>query len=302
MRNIRVSYWAALVLAAAMGAIIFAECAEAARWQVVHSAYFKFFYCNTAGRRIALTMANRGRLAIEPYRAAKQVLGTSGLNATFWRRYGKIRVLIVPQTQYDRGGYRGSYSWSGTTGGLYNETIKIWAGTRVNERTVRNYATCLAHETSHLMFMNSTKLYQNDWFWNSSSSGFYWVNYLTEALAYYTGGCYYRFGPRYSKSTIRSRIRGYNVPWATTGYRYVRGGFTSQDWWQFHAIGWFLTHHSGGLKRVHNFIRDLRTYRKSSYVFDYAYSRSYGKIAYHWSNDRYDSRYLYYRYYWYWND
>ncbi|MFC1836983.1 hypothetical protein ACFL2Q_20055 [Thermodesulfobacteriota bacterium] len=298
-------YCGLLAIIAFIGGVALADSCEAARWRFLNSALYKFYYNTTMGKRIAITMRKHHRFSVEPYVAARKVLGGNAPSAGFWRANGRIKVFIYPNSTYNNTSGPGQYSyqyskdWKGNIN-LTGQRIDLHGGRVVNEATLRGYGQVLAHETSHFIFTNVAKLYKNEAYWDNSD--FYiWDSYVTESLAYYTGAVYYKYGTQYSESTIRAAILGVKISWQESGRRYLYGGWTNEDWWQFHALGWFLTNQAGGLAVIDTLVKTLYAYRYKSDPFQYAYLAAYGKQAAHDSTDTANSAYLYYDYYWYWN-
>ncbi|MFC1833756.1 hypothetical protein ACFL2Q_03355 [Thermodesulfobacteriota bacterium] len=293
---------AAMVIAVAIF-LTFASTVEAVTWKYYQNRLYRFYYYNTHGRNIAWKMYRSNAVGILPYSTACRPLGKTGLDSSFWRKYGRIRVFIRPSSAYNRDyGYSGMYVRSGNTIRIANQYIVMNGPTYSNWRSLTSYGALLAHETSHLFYTNYTRVWRKSWAWNRSSNGYKRSSLVTEALAYYTGSCLYKFGPRYSYSTIKNKLGRYRKGWAHTSSRYLQGGFTSKDWWQFHAIGYFLTRrnfsdHSTSFIRSSQLMAYIRYYVSagSSTVFHNAFYTAWCRIYTDWDTPR-DSRYLYYYY------
>lgn len=161
------------------------------------------------------------------------------------------------------------------------------------------YGSMLAHELSHMLYTNYTRVYTTSWFGNTSTYGFSRNAALTEALAYFTGSVYYPPTQyKMTASTIYNNVKGYVDLVEKAAYRYYTSGFTSKDWYLFHAWGYFL-YNTG---KVGELIWRVRYYVSTgnANVFKSAYEATYKKI---WSDtiaassQMWNPNYLYYSFY-----
>lgn len=270
------------------------------KWSYTNT-YYKFWYKDTYGKAISYRLSRYSTYGTKPFLAAGRVLGT------YTKPSGRIDVYVDPTSS---GSGYGGHFWfkSGSTSGLRGQYIYMKASRSTSGSSLLTYGGILAHESSHLIYMNYTRGYTLSWFWNSSYNGFKRDRALTESIAYYTGSCYY---PRYvgsssyySYAKIKGQIKGYAQLVETSAYRYTHSGFTTKDWWNFHAFGYWLS----ATGKLQNVVTYLRYYisKKNNYAFQNAYQSAYGLrwtdgISASTQKGSSYSGYLYYRYYWYWN-
>ncbi|MFC1836216.1 hypothetical protein ACFL2Q_16095 [Thermodesulfobacteriota bacterium] len=295
---------ASMVIAVAIF-MMFAPTVEAVTWKYYQNRLYRFYYYNTHGRNIAYKMSRSSAVGILPYTAAYRPLGKTGLNSSFWNKYGRIRVFLRPSSGYNRGySYLGKYIKIGSTFGITNQYIVANGPTYSNWRSLTTYGALLAHESSHLFYTNYTQIWRKSWAWDASHINYRRSSLVTEALAYYTANCWYKYGPRYSYSTIKNQLGGYKQAWLYTADRYIQERETSKDWWQFHAIGYFVTRrnfsdHSTSFIRSARLMALIRYYvtkgSPSVSVFHDAFQTAWCRIYTDYTTYR-DSQYLYYYY------
>jgi hypothetical protein len=294
------------VIGIAMVTAFFVPMADAfpskyAAWnKYYNNTVFKFWYksTDTYGQNIASKLAKSYEWGYRPFSAAGQVLG---VNPSATKPSGYFDVLIDPKSSYNSGGYSGHFWFTtGNTSGLKGQYIYMSSGqSSTSTKNMYNYACMLSHELSHMLYMNYTKGYTMSWFWNASYNGFKRDRALTESLAYYTGSVYYPpTAYKMTAATIKSQVKGYVALVEDAAYRYTHTGFTSKDWYLFHAFGYYLA--STG--KVGTLINKLRYYiaAKSNYAFQYAYQNTFSKNWADWiaaSTQKSNSSYLYYGFY-----
>lgn len=186
-----------------------------------------------------------------------------------------------------------------------NDKADGWGGStiKINTARVSTSATMggiLAHETSHCLFYAWAKASN----WNSFLT--YHKSFLTEALAYFTSGCVYKYGPKYSDATIKTELwnaqtttKIYGMTWWQAGFKYsdwfkagtkVTAAQYNQAWWQLHAIGSYLNNglRSGNSAKVTNLMDLLRGFNGvlaspnallAETGFEIAFLGAYGKVA-----------------------
>lgn len=271
------------------------------------SAYgFRYWYnsANPYGATIARQLATSYEYGYRTYLAAGQVLG---------RYYKKsiFDVLVDPVKGYT--GYSGYYKYYYSTRGITNELIYMRSGEKIDTRSMYNWGIALSHEFSHMIFANATKCYANSSIYNKSDQD-YRRSALTEALAYYTGSVYYPpTAYKMSVTTIKNNVKGYVFLPEDAARRYPNNGFTTKDWYLFHAFGYYLAA-TKGISLVLNRLTQYNTGTTDQKYnsFKYAYQNTYvtsGTNHVLWA-DRYpytaayqktNSRYLYYYVYRMWN-
>jgi hypothetical protein len=186
-----------------------------------------------------------------------------------------------------------------------NDKADGWGGTSIKINTARVFTSSsmggiLSHETSHCLFQAWAKAGN----WNSFLT--YHRSFLTEALAYFTSDCVYKYGPMYSDASIKTLLLNaqtttkiYAMTWWQTGYKYsdwfnagtkVTDNQFNQAWWQLHAIGSYLNNgiRSGCSPKVTNLMDNLMilNYNLASpnaafaeQTFEMAFALAYGKVA-----------------------
>jgi len=262
------------------------------------NSYFKFWYKSTDsyGRNIAHQLSISSEWGYNPFDAARKVLGQDK-----YKLSGLFDVLIDPNSSYNSGGYSGHFWYTtGSTAGLKGQYIYMSAGRTITEKNMYTWGSVFAHELSHMIYMNYTKGYTRTWWWDSSSNGYRRDRALTESLAYYTGSCYYLKDTSYklTDATIKKNVKGYVELVEYAAYRYIDTGFTSKDWYLFHAFGYYLAN-TGKVKTL---INSLQSYisKGSSYAFLGAYQNTFKKSWADWipaSTQKSNSSYLYYGFY-----
>jgi hypothetical protein len=221
----------------------------------------------------------------EAWRSAYTVLGSTKLS-------GQISIYF-----YDTNDGRGAWTQNGTQKIYMNH----WAFVNPLKSNRAQWASYIAHETSHILFYNVTGSLQ----WNS-----YLTNnrtFLTESFAWYTQYVAYSASGSYNFSqtlvkgyltNCRSKLPGYVMSWTYAGFMYVYG-FNKTQWEAYHNLsvatflsaGYFL---SEGYKTSTNpKVLKLLTYLKLTaanmrpglsndtvrFYFEASFGGSYGKFA-----------------------
>lgn len=184
---------------------------------------------------------------------------------------------------------------------------------------VCNFGSILSHECSHSIFgayVGSTR-----------PDGDY-SNWLTEALAYYTGDCLWpwakgdwdhgNWAPLYSKAEVESNYKnsvntygaGGRLTWYESGKAYTEyfKGITSyarfnNAWWTFHAAGYYLsnmTDTSGNKQGVYNnayFLSGLKAGKNVSNAFYGVWGVTLNQST-TVNNNKGDFYYFFYQYWW----
>ncbi len=147
------------------------------------------------------------------------------------------------------------------------------------------YGNALAHETTHFMFESYTRMWQRRDSWTWTTSDDYRDHGLSEALAWYNGDSYYKFGPTWSSSKIKSELGGYMQLIEKSAYYYMFGYGSSDDIANFIAFGYFL-HNKFGLSAINKLCSQLRYYnmQDDAQSFKKAYEAAFG---YEWFDDQY---------------
>lgn len=182
--------------------------------------------------------------------------------------YGKINVYLYSDPK------------SSTEGYMYHGENNLYlnVGTAdTSDSAVRAYASTVSHETTHILFDHETNIYSA---YASNTYGYSYMTYLTEALAYYVGDSLYPSGDQWGQSTIGAALSYYSHSgavkrsWWQTGYDYKNDNVDALDWYQLHAIGYFLAN-GEGTGKVSALMSDLAQTKN----FDTAYSMVYGKTS-----------------------
>jgi hypothetical protein len=203
-----------------------------------------------------------------------------------------------------RAGYSGYidvefyYQKSNTLGYTYGGT-KLYLN-RYWNYTGAKWGSVLAHETSHIYFFQYTGA--RTWTaYSGSARMLYYSDFITESLAFYAGDVIYRYGDKYSISTVKAQLKyqynknRYTVSFYGTGYYYRNGGtYFNQAWWQLHAQGYYFA--NGAITSYYSRLSNLMYYfryysqwsgyylRSSNFstaqsYFEYAFYQAYGKRA-----------------------
>ena len=239
------------------------------------TTYYKIYYGSYSS--VATALANSVYLNAA-YTAASGVIGYSTSN--------KINIYFYSSPSSSTLGY--------TYAGQETIYINLYKGSSTSSSVLAAYGSTIAHETGHVLFFDYTKL-QNSYTYN--------VTWLTEALSYYIGDVAYAYGSKYSKSTISSYLNYYSSSgktkqsWYTTGKNYYNGSVGGMEWYQLHAIGYFLENYGSGSTSVKN----LLTYLHNGTDFETAFSKAYGLSTGDTSTTTSSStNTLYSKYYYYW--
>ncbi|MFH0823570.1 MAG: hypothetical protein V2B18_12520 [Pseudomonadota bacterium] len=296
------------VIGITVSLMLFAVCAFGQQGYVSKGPY-KFYYEDVIRQKVVEALTANVVYWQEPFAAASTVLGF-GKEGPGTTSLGPLDEGFIPVhvLKPDRPGLAGGWwcSDDGSKKSIANQGINLYVDGDLSQPSLDLYGSTLAHETCHLIYGNHTRLYERDWFWTdgnrgSMTYGYVWDTYLTEALAHFTGSCYYSRGPQYSKSEIEDRVKGKARSWADTGYRY------EADWservnWELMAIGWFLYDYGegkgGNVKRL---VNHLAENHNGDRVFDKAYMSAYSKYPGHEQTSATDEKYLYHYYWEYWN-
>jgi hypothetical protein len=231
---------------------------------IYRTTYFNIIYDNATEYGWARSLAT---YLNEAFRAARTVVG-----------YDSRKGAITIDFYNKKDGY-GGYIYGG------QQTIYL---NRYYFSTYAKWGATVAHETAHILFYN----YTNAHYWGSSL--LHYRTFLTEALSWYTGDVVYRYGSRYSESTVKANLKyytnqtGYYMSWYGAGYYYRNGSGASlvQSIWMMDAIGYFLT---GGLtssssSKVRSLLTSLRNQASSlqggsASAFESAFKTAYGYYA-----------------------
>jgi hypothetical protein len=174
---------------------------------------------------------------------------------------------------------------------IYLNTVKLWDKLRWSA-----WGATLAHETSHVLFLQYTRA----WKWNYSGSHanmIYYMAFLTESLAWYTGRMLCIYGDQYSAATVRANLKneysktGKILSMYQTAYYYRNGGYSAQVQWQLMAQGYFFVQYLGN-SRLGKLLYLLRqrsavpgkyllstNYNTVRLSFETAFYKTYGKYC-----------------------
>jgi hypothetical protein len=137
------------------------------------------------------------------------------------------------------------------------------------ERSGAEFCNTIAHETTHLIFEQSTSI---------SSRDYLGASWLHEALAFYAGSCVYTAGPQYGYGYLSDLYRtasdygALRSSWYSSGADYASGAMDALDYAQMNTIGYYLASWGAGLSAMHGVVDHIA----SGLGIDTAFSAVYG--------------------------
>jgi hypothetical protein len=243
---------------------------------------YRFWYGDTSKSQAESFLSSA--YATQGYEAARGVLNLSTSAST----YQILSGAVVDGSGKNIGDYMNvfldplNYSGGSSTVGLTSmgmDNGKYWSYLQLfnfDGNTSKSLGSTLAHETTHYLFEIKLNLHDKSWYFDQNTYGWVYTNYLTEALAYYTGDCVYQYGERYDSATIQSNVTTYQS-WFRTGLYYNASGYSASqnDIWNFRAIGYFLDHMNGGDK-VGTLLDNIVAFSGGSDIYANAMRATYG--------------------------